>query len=161
WRKRPLKKGTKAPISRKSAINLIGELQRFFKWLHRSPDHHWRKPEDFDEMDLRVDTLEQDHAKLSRRVSVFTLDELVLLNQYATPLERTLFLLGLNCGFGIAEIASLQLGEIKLYPHLQSKLPDASESAAVDDSYIQRIRRKNGVYGEFVLYPQTIQAIQW
>jgi hypothetical protein len=84
WRKRPLKKGTKKPISRKSAINLIGELQRFLRWLHRSPVHHWRKPADFDDIDLRVETLQQDHANLGRRVNVFTLDELVLLNKYAS-----------------------------------------------------------------------------
>jgi hypothetical protein len=67
---------------RKSALNLMGELQRFLRWLHRSPTHAWRKPDDFDDIDMAVDHLPQDHAKLSRRVSVFTLDELVLLNQY-------------------------------------------------------------------------------
>ena len=29
------------------------------------------------------------------------------------------------------------------------------------DSFIKRIRRKNGVYGEFLLFPQTVEAIQW
>ena len=85
WRKRPLKKGAQTPISRKSATNLMGEMQRFFRWLHRSPGHSWRKPEDFDDIDMTVDTLPQDHSKLGRQVSVFKLDELALLNEYATP----------------------------------------------------------------------------
>src|SRR5439155_11008273 len=84
WRKRPFQEGTKAPISRISATNLMGELQRFFRWLHRSPAYTWRKPEDFDDIDLTVDTLAQDHTRMARGVSVFTLDELVLLNRYAT-----------------------------------------------------------------------------
>ena len=29
------------------------------------------------------------------------------------------------------------------------------------DSFIKRIRHKNGVYGEFLLWPQTVQSIQW
>jgi hypothetical protein len=80
---------------------------------------------------------------------------------YATPLERVFLLLGLNCGFGIAEVASLQLGDIELYPRMDSDVRGAAESQADEESYIKRVRRKNGVYGEFILFPQTIQAIQW
>lgn len=45
WRQRPLKKESTKPISRKSAENYIGELKRFFRWLHKSKDFDWRKPE--------------------------------------------------------------------------------------------------------------------
>ena len=29
------------------------------------------------------------------------------------------------------------------------------------DSFILRVRRKNRVYGEHVLWPQTVEALQW
>ena len=56
WRRRPPKKGTTKAISRLSAESIIGELKRFFKWLHRSSAYAWRKPEDFDGIDTTVDT---------------------------------------------------------------------------------------------------------
>jgi hypothetical protein len=162
WRKRPFKKGTQSPIIRMSASNLIGELHRFFRCLHRSPNHSWRKPEDFDDIEVAVDTIPQDDAHFGRRVSVFTLDELVLLNQHATPLERVFLLLGLNCGFGIAEVASLQLGEIQLLPPNDDSHQAQSGSSVISTkSYIKRVRRKSKVYAEFLLFPQTAQAIEW
>lgn len=107
WRKRPLRKGTTRPIARKSAKHAIGELSRFFRWLHRTPKFKWRKPEDFDELETGVLYLPTDNTQGLDKVETFTLNELVLLNEYATPLERTFLLLALNCGFNRAEIASL------------------------------------------------------
>ncbi len=86
----------------------------------------------------------------------------MLLNKYATPLERVFLLLGINCGFGMAEIASLLIGEVYLFradePRHQEILNYTTTNA---DSFIKRIRRKNGVYGEFLLFPQTVEAMQW
>jgi hypothetical protein len=48
------------------------------------------------------------------QVDTFDLEELKILYRYATPLERALMLLGLNCGFGAAESGSLQLNQIFL-----------------------------------------------
>jgi hypothetical protein len=162
WRRRPLKKGTKRQISRTSAENYISEFKRFFKWLHRSKKHAWRNPEDFDEIDTRVD---QDAAEVGRRLiqaNVFSREELALLNQYATPLERVFLLLGLNCAFGVAEIASLTVGEVCLF---QAHSPRERElmhyESTERDSFIKRVRPKSGVFGEFVLFPQTVQGMQW
>jgi hypothetical protein len=50
WRRRPRKKTKTGPGSRitvKSAQNDIGELKRFFAWLHTSQQFAWRRPEDF------------------------------------------------------------------------------------------------------------------
>jgi hypothetical protein len=86
------------------------------------------------------------------------IDEAV--NQYATPQERAFLLLGLNCGFGVAEIGTLIHGEVVFTQrHPSESLLDFQSSDA--DSFIKRIRHKNGVYGEFLLWPQTVQAIQW
>src|SRR5690606_8403781 len=95
--------------------NYIGELKRFFKWLHRSTKHAWRKPEDFEGIDTTVDTDAADTRRRLVQARVFSLDELALLNQYATPLDRVFLLLGLNCGFGVASIATLAIEELCLF----------------------------------------------
>jgi len=87
------------------------------------------------------------------QVDTYSLDELVTLYQHATGLERLLLLLGLNCGFGQAEVASLQVDEI----HLDQKHPHYGQNG----SWIRRFRYKTGVYGEWKLWDETVQGIRW
>ena len=162
WRQRPFKKGSTKPISRKSAENYIGELKQFFRWLHKSKEFDWRKPENFDEIKTKVDAAPSDQQRKLVQVDTFSLDELKLLNEYATPLERVFLLLGLNCGFGVAEIASLLVGEVVLFRgHDKRHQEILGYQTTNADSFIKRIRRKNGVYGEHILFPQTVEAMQW
>ena len=167
WRRRPSsnRRTTETEpkrVTKKSAQNYIGELKRFFRWLHRSRAFSWRKPEDLDEINCSVDSDPVADQKRLVQANVFTLEELRLLNRYATPLERVLLLLGLNCAFGAAEISTLLIGEVFLNqghePDHQELLNYRSTNA---DSFIKRIRRKNNVYGEFLLFPQTAAAMQW
>jgi len=162
WRQRPMKKGTSRPISKNSAENYIGELKRFLRWLHKSKDFDWRKPENFDEIKTKVDAAPSDQQRKLVQVDTFSLDELKLLNHYATPLERVFLLLGLNCGFGVAEIASLLVGEAVLFRgHDERHQEILGYQTTNADSFIKRIRRKNSVYGEHILFPQTVEAMQW
>ncbi|MAG93376.1 MAG: hypothetical protein CMJ48_06460 [Planctomycetaceae bacterium] len=166
WRRRPPRRvrgdATPGPISRKSSQNYIGELKRFFKWLHRSRRFAWRKPQDFDDIDLDVPPDPIGAQKRLVQAEVFTLAELELLNRYATPLERVFLLLGLNCAFGMKEIATLTIGEVFLQ---QGHSREHCELLAFDStnqhSFIKRVRRKNSVYGEFILFPQTVEAMRW
>jgi hypothetical protein len=162
WANRPHKKGTKKPIAAKSADHHIKQLRNFLKWLHKNPNYSWRKPEDFDDIKIAAKSNSKElAAKLTpAQVDTFDLDELCLLYEYATPLERALLLLGLNCGFGTAESGSLCLNQICLFEaHSDAKLLDYD--TAPDDSFIKRIRIKNLVYGEFKLWPATVEAMQW
>ncbi len=163
WRRRPCKIGTQVPMRPKSVGNYIKTLKSFFRWLHKSPDYDWRKPADFEEIDTRVRVLTSDHARKSLdQVDVFTRDELRLLMQYGQPFERMLVLLALNCGFGRAEIASLLVGEVQLrraHDPRQQEVIDFQTTA--DDSFIKRVRRKSGVYGEHILFPLTVTGLEW
>jgi hypothetical protein len=162
WRQRPFKKDTTRPISKESAEHYIGELKRFFRWLHKSKDYGWRKPDNFDEIKTKVDAAPTDKQKKLVQVDTFSLDELRLLNEYATPLERAFILLGINCGFGMAEIASLLVGEVVLFKAHENRHQEILNYATTNaDSFIKRIRRKNTVYGEHILFPQTVEAMQW
>src|SRR5262249_7140511 len=86
-------------------------------------------------------------------VKTYTADELAILYEYATPWQRALMLLALNCGFGQAEVATLQLSEV----HLGRRHPKYGMSG----DWIMRLRYKSVVYGEWSLWPETVAAIKW
>jgi hypothetical protein len=68
---------------------------------------------------------------------------------------RLLLLLSLNCGFGRAELASLQKDtEVSLgQPH--GHYPDLT------GSWVKRLRGKSEVYGEWQLWPETVAGLRW
>lgn len=72
WRQRPPKKDSDSPISMESASHYIGELRRFFAWLHRSRRYSWRKPEDFDDIDVTADRDVPGEQKKLVHTPVFT-----------------------------------------------------------------------------------------
>ncbi|MBX9679032.1 MAG: hypothetical protein K2X38_09740 [Gemmataceae bacterium] len=162
WANRPKVKGGLKTISATTASSQMKEVRDFWKWLHRSDQFGWKRPDGWDELKPRVAQLQLDRQKLiqSAHVPTFTVTELSSLYAHATPLVRCFILLGLNCGFSIAEIASLTTSEVRLsqcHPH-GNRLQIASNST---DSWIFRVRHKSRVYGEFKLWPQTAQAVQW
>jgi hypothetical protein len=154
WKNRPLtQKGT--PASPETVKGIIKTIRHFVRWLNRNPDFQWRKPADLEFMPVRITPTPGENAKKIRtlQVDTYTLDELVTLYQSATGLERLLLLLGLNCGFGQAEVASLQTDEI----HLDQRHP----YYGMTGSWIRRIRFKTGVYGEWRLWDETVRGIRW
>ena len=110
-------KGTNKPVTVRTAQNHIKQIKEFFRWLHKNSDYEWRKPDDFDDLVVSVKSnLREKAAKVSPvAVDTYRLDELCVLYKYATPLERLFFLLGLNCGFGQAEIATVLVKEAELF----------------------------------------------
>ncbi|MGO8749484.1 MAG: hypothetical protein ACLQNE_26290 [Thermoguttaceae bacterium] len=161
WANRPPVKGKAKPISVDSADDHVKQLRSFFRWLHRSK-FDWRKPEDFEEIKVRIKLTPQEIAAKAKpnQVDTFNLEELRTLYRYATPLERALMLLALNCGFGAAECASLQLNQV----FLDQKHPEAERTgfrSSDTDSFIFKVRTKTQVYGEFWLWSETVKALRW
>jgi hypothetical protein len=155
WKNRPLtKKGT--PASPETVKGIIKTIRHFIRWLNRNSTFHWQKPADLEILPVRITLTPAENARKLRtlQVETYSLDELVMLYQYATGLERLLLLLGLNCGFGQAEIASLQTNEI----HLDERHP---HYAHLHGSWIRRIRLKSSVYGEWMLWEESVQGIRW
>ena len=162
WRARPVVKGTNKPITVRTAQNHIKQIKEFFRWLHKNSNYEWRKPEDFDDLVVSVKSnLREKAAKVSPvAVDTYGLDELIVLYKYATPLERLFFLLGLNCGFGQAEIATVLVKEVELLKrHSHETL--LGFLSTENDSFIKKIRPKTEVYGEWLLWPETVDALQW
>lgn len=162
WRQRPMVKGKDSPIKVKTAKHHIKQLRSFFRWLHRSEEFVWHLPDGFHDIKTTVLTTRQEQVARYTPIQAETyeLEELVVLNRYATPIERLMLLLGLNCGAGNSEIASLLLREIVLREqHPYAKILHFESSDG--DSFIKGPRPKTGVYGEFLLWPQTVQAVEW
>lgn len=149
WKSRPIGKKTGKPITLDTVTNSIKVTKRFVQWLHRTDRFAWRKPEDVDHvLRCNVARLRSDSeiAALKDGVDIWTVAELATLYRHATDQDRLFILLGLNCGFSHAEACTLRHDEIE---------------SDGDDIRIKRIRRKSMVYGEFVLWPETVQAIEW
>lgn len=162
WRKRPNRKGSERQVAVKTAEHQIAALKFFVRWLSRSGKYDWKKPESFDEIRTRVNGPSKSVRPQVTPDDIFTLEELILLNRFATPLERCLLLLGINCGFARAEIASLTVGEVSLRTAHHPRHQEILQFESTDrDSFIKRYRRKTNVYGEYILFPQTVAAIEW
>jgi hypothetical protein len=141
WTNRPAtKRGN--PMARDTIRDVVKIFRRFLRWAHR--EGVWSKPPGYEVTPLRIRLLSEEFAKKARaeQVDRYKRDELVTLYQYATPWERLLLLLALNCGFGRAELATLRRDEVR-------------------GKFIKRIRRKTGVYGEWYLWPETRKALEW
>ena len=143
-RNRPKSKRYQTPMKRKSCQNYIGELARFFTWLHRNTNYAWRKPEDFADIRKDVITIEADSEY--KEVFTYSVDQLRTIVQYATPVERLFVLLGLNCAFGADQAGRLKVGEIK-----QGK----------KHQFIKRIRHKKQTLSWHVCWNMTTKALQW
>lgn len=154
WEKRPMTKRNK-PAAPKTCTNAIKRIRMFVRWLHRAVEWEWRKPEDYEVLPVKIKLTPVELARKAScdQVESYTDAELAILWKHAKPKERFYMLLALNTGAGIAEIASLQMNEIWLdQPHRKFGMPG---------SWIMRIRLKSGVYGEWKLWDQTVDAIRW
>jgi hypothetical protein len=62
----------------------------------------------------------------------------------------------------MAEIASLRVGEVCLFQAHEERFQEHLQLRTTNnDSFIKRVRRKNLVYGEHILFSQTVKVMQW
>ena len=167
WRNRPQVKVRKIKADgRQMAFNTcrnqIIQLRHFFKWLHRHPGYSWKRPECYEDIKATPITTAEDRSNKLRTIHIqtYTPEELATLYAAASPLMRLFILLGLNCGFAAAEAGTLEPAEILLH----QKHPETGtyKITSVDrDSWIRRLRHKTEVYGEWKLWPHTVQGLLW
>lgn len=146
FRRRPASKRYGRPMARKSCTNYIGELGRFFRWLHLASGFQWRKPEDFELIRRTPRELDEDTEKEAQDVPVWTIEQLAVLSKYATPIERIFLLLGLNCSYGADQAGRLRIRHL----HLDAKV-----------SHIRRIRNKKKTTSIHLLWGQTADGLRW
>lgn len=159
--RRPVSKKTKGPISKVTAQATIKEFRQFIRWLHKTKSFYWKKPDDYEVRPIRIRLRHEEQSKKGAiHVQTYDNDQLKTLWEYATPWERCLTTLGLNCGFGMGEIATLQRHEVFIgQPHPFANLLNLTSTD--NDSWIRRVRTKTGVYSEWKLWPVTVAALEW
>jgi hypothetical protein len=157
---RPPRTRDDKPISHSWAKATIKEFRQFIRWLHKSKDFIWRKPVDYEVEPTKIRVSDEERVSLNPYVETYPKSELVTLWQYATPWERCLMTLALNCGFGMAEIGTLRKEEF--FPQQPHPFADQLNLQDMDDaSWIRRNRAKTLSYGEWFLWSETIAAINW
>lgn len=170
WRHRPFTRDERIKPSRRMAKryceNYVSELGRFFRWVHKAKDFEWRKPEDFEDLKTDVKEVQEERTSIAAytKRTCYLPSELPTLNKHATPLERLLIMLGLNCGFKGAEQGTLLLDHLfvnRPHPNERYLREVAKFECAPDDRFILYSRNKTKVYGEFLLWPQTQEIVQW
>jgi hypothetical protein len=149
------------PVSVAWTSTCLKLFRRFLRWLHKSPDFVWRRPNDLELRAVRVVESSEERSRKRRSVQVqtYTAEEVKQCWEHADSFMRLLMLLALNCGFGRGELASLELDEVVLrckHPHER----DLGITTSTKDGWIFRVRRKSSIYGEWKLWPETIAALE-
>jgi integrase len=168
WCRRPPTKNRKTgefdgpPMAISSARHHRKELDRFFRWLDATERFDWVLPRGFRRIDRSISETEDEFAQ---RLSViqkdtYTVEELATLNRHATPLERLVLYVGLNCGMGAAELGRLRANDILLF-HKHEYEERLGFSSTNEDSFVRYLRPKTKVFGEWLLWPETVQMVQW
>lgn len=162
--KRPMKSLDEAAIS-KAVLAIVARpndwgvlycqqisksLKWFLNWSHDAS--HWDKPRNYDRIfknnTPRHTLQEQADALKSPEAEYLTVEELRLLwSGCVTPLDKAVFLLGLNAAFSTSELSSLRHAEIRWGSH---------EGA----TYLERLRQKSGVYAKYKLWTETADALK-
>lgn len=148
-RKRPLtlesKYTRRLAVKTCRAINKV--IRKFFDWLDLSDEWQWNEPPRFRKLNYNPAALEDEEKHIQKqkkerwRISDTELEVLV---KKATPVERVIILLGLNCAFGAGEIGNLRIPYVKF-----------------DTREIDGIRFKTGNDTRHRLWPETIEALAW
>jgi len=158
WRNRPV--GARGATSRDNARHHIGELIRFFRWLDTTEKYRWEFPRGLERVDRKVGKKDAERKLSSITKAIYSVEELAILNQHATPIERLLLYGGLNCAMGAAEIGRLVEADIRLdtrHEHAGRLHFDSTTS----DSFVRFLRPKTGVFGEWLLWHETADMLRW
>lgn len=162
WRNRPLNTRTQEPLSAKHCTSHMGELDRFFKWLHKASEFKWKRPDDFELIDRKVKRIDSDRRSINNiELQTFQIEHLKLLYQHASTVERLKLLWCLNCSHGAAEIGRVEWRDVYLeqqHPWIKEGLKCEVGS---DDSWCGFLRPKTDVVGWWWLWPETVQLVQW
>jgi hypothetical protein len=162
WRQRPPHKKSGKPTGKDNARHHISELDRFFGWLDQTDRFTWTKPRGIEKIDRTLRETDEERArKLSAiQKDTYSVEELAILNRHATPVERLILHLGVNCAMGAAELGRLRANDFLLF-HKHEHASRLNFNSTEADSFLRTLRPKTTVFGEWLLWPETVQMVQW
>lgn len=165
WRDRPedrRKNKEGKYLAGKTCQNYIGELWRFFGWLHLSTEFGWRRPQDFASIKKDVRKLKSDRRSVhDMEIKTFSLEDLKLLYRNAIPFERFLLAWGLNCAHGAAEVGRVEWGDLFLAQEHPWKSQGLKVDCSDEDNWCGLTRPKSDVIGWWWLWPETVRLLEW
>jgi hypothetical protein len=162
WRQRPPHKKTGKITGKDNARHHISELDRFFGWLDQADRFAWTKPRGIEKIDRALrETDEEKARKLSAiQKDMYSVEELAILNRHATPIERLVLYVGVNFAMGAAELGRLRVNNFLLL-HKHEHAGRLNFISTETDSFVRTLRPKTTVFGEWLLWPETVQMVQW
>lgn len=162
WRNRPNDLRKKTPLTKKTCSNYIGEMKRFFSWLHLTTDFGWRRPADFDLLNRQIRRLPGDTKSLNdMEVPTYSVAELASLFKHAIPIERLVMCWCLNCAHGAAEFGRVDWGDVFFDQEHPWRKKGLRIDTSQEDSWCGFIRPKSDVLGWWLLWPETMTLLRW
>ncbi len=144
-----------------SAKHRCRELQRFLRWLHSTPRFAWTMPDGLRDVRLRFVDLEEDNCGTALlRKKVYSPDELGLISSYASNEEKLHLYLGVNCAFGASELGRVLVNDV-LLNHEHEFADYLNFATTKSDSFIRILRMKSKMFGEWLLWPETVEILRW
>lgn len=160
WTNRPkTKKGTRYKPT--AARHPMKELERFLRWLDATSEFNWEQPRGVEQISRKFTELPEDYeANNLLKKPIYSVEQLGLINRYATQMDRLLLYTGVNCAFGAAEIGRLTKEEVLIHQthEFAERLHFETTSS---DSFIRFNRPKSKMFGEWLLWPETVDVLQW
>jgi hypothetical protein len=158
WRGRPPHKRTGSPTSKGHVETQLGELKRFFSWLDCSDTYRWRKPRGYDS--IRWTVVDDAKAKVPVHKQTYSPLELAAIAGRLDDMGKFALVVGLNCAMGAAELGRLTVGDFLLdHQHEFSKM--LKFTSTKDDSFCRYFRPKSKIFGEWILWPETVKWVRW
>lgn len=158
WQSRPLtRRGT--PYSLSFVRQMLGELLRFFTWLDLNDECGWAMPRGLMSSYIKVRRSVRDR-QVPKRPSIYTPEQLAVLNHHATPLERLALYVSLNCAMSSSQLGLLKLRNV-LLDHQHEYAEFLGFESTSNDSWIRTHRRRTGELGEWRLWPDTTALVKW
>jgi len=159
WRNRPARKDGNT-ASHSDSRHHVGELMRFFHWLDSSSAFAWQMPRGLERVDCKVTKTVGERRFSAITKDLYTIDELAEINRHATPIERLVLYLGLNCAMGAAELGRLVEGDFSIrQPHQYADRLHFHTTP--EDSFARFLRPKTHVFGEWLLWDETVEMVEW
>ena len=168
WANRPPTKNRRTkkldgkPVARKTADHHIKELFSFFGWLDATSRFSWIKPRGMDRINRKIAEFDDERSKKLSAVqkATYSVEELAVLNRHATPLERLFLYVALNCGMGAAELGRLRLNDFR-FDQKHEFAEQLGFHSTEEDSFIRFLRPKTSVFGEWLLWAETVEMVRW
>ena len=159
WRNRPtLPNGKRS--SQAHAKSHQGELFRFITWLDNTPKFKWEAPKGIKAIPRKIPAFQSEKKFSAVTKETYNPEQLAKIGKTSTDWERLALYLGLNCAMGAAELGRLNIGDFELHTaHRHASQLGIKTTAS--DSWLRYFRPKTEVFGEWRLWPETVEMVEW